>query len=189
MRTSLRTISLVIIGGTMAVGCGNNAESPPDLAPQKGQVLGAAQEQARLAGLSSSAHDATESDRAPRADWSVCFQSQQKKSVEFAAVHKAEPCPDKDGNPVPWLKMPKVTGLTVSGARSALADVEKSLTKGSRLVGARPGVNPYANPADGEPDSWLVCSQQPAIGTALDSRWQAEEEIELHVIQPGIPCP
>ncbi|MFT2015295.1 hypothetical protein ACMA1D_05520 [Streptomyces sp. 796.1] len=119
----------------------------------------------------------------------MCFQSQQEKSVEFAAVHKAEPCPGKDGSPAPWLKMPKVTGLTVSGARSALADVEKSLTKGSRLVGARPDVNPYANPADGEPDSWLVCSQQPATGTPLDSRWQAEGEIKLHVTQPGTPCP
>lgn len=171
------------------VGCTSDSQPSPELASQKGRVLGAAREQTDLAGLTSSAHDAGSGDRVPRADWSVCSQMQQGRTVEFAAVEKGEPCPSEDGKPVPWLKMPDVTGVTVSGARSALTGVENTLMKAPRLVGARRGVNPYADPAEGEPDSWMVCSQRPGSGTALDSRWQAEEDIELHVTQPGTPCP
>ncbi|MEU3964376.1 hypothetical protein AB0F42_32045 [Streptomyces buecherae] len=190
MRFPLRVSALALAGGLAVAGCtSDSASAPVELTSQKGQALGKAQERARQAGLTFSSHDASEDDRAPRADWSVCFQSQRELSVEFAVVTKGETCPSADGRPIPWLRMPDVSGRPVSSARAELVDIEAALMKGVRLVGARPGVNPHAHPGDDASDSWTVCSQRPAPGTALDERWQAEEDIALLVAPTDTRCP
>ncbi|MBC3984377.1 hypothetical protein H8N01_17830 [Streptomyces sp. AC536] len=190
MRFRVRASALALAGGLAVAGCASDSASAPvEFTSQRGQALGKAEERARQAGLTFSSHDASEGDRAPRADWSVCFQSQRERSVEFAVVTKAETCPSADGRPIPWLRMPDVSGGPVSSARAELTDFETALTKGVRLVGARPGVNPHAYPGDGASDSWTVCSQRPAPGTALDERWQAKEDIELLIAPTDTRCP
>ncbi|WEV24855.1 hypothetical protein OYE22_06315 [Streptomyces sp. 71268] len=190
MRSPVRASALALAGAQAVAGCvSDSASAPPEFTSQRGQALGKAQERARQAGLTFSSHDAGEGDRAPRADWSVCFQSQRERSVEFAVVGKAETCPSEDGQPIPWLRMPDVSERPVSSARAELTDIAETLMKGVRLVGARPGVNPYARPGDGASDSWTVCAQRPAPETALDERWQAEEDIELLVVPPDARCP
>ncbi len=190
MRSPVRVSALALAGALAVAGCvSDSASAPPEFTSQRGQALGKAQERARQACLTFSSHDAGEGDRVPRADWSVCFQSQRERSVEFAVVRKAETCPGADGQPIPWWRMPDVSWLSVSSARAELTGVEAALTKGVRLVGARPGVNPHAHPGDGASESWTVSSQRPAPETALDERWQAEEDIELLVVPPDARCP
>ncbi|MGV9954477.1 PASTA domain-containing protein [Streptomyces cellulosae] len=137
----------------------------PELTDYTGKALDEAEKGTRAAGFTPERHDASPEDRpiVVRSAWTVCFQKADTtaKSVVFAAVKHDEPCPAKDGGPLPWPKMPDVVGDTYNTAVKALdrAGIDLDSVK---LDDVYLDIDaPTAEEAAEEGDEWRVCFQRP----------------------------
>ncbi|MFI2374857.1 PASTA domain-containing protein [Streptomyces sp. NPDC018964] len=137
----------------------------PELTDYTGKALDEAEKGARAAGFTPERHDASPEDRTivVRSAWTVCFQQADTaaKSVAFAAVKDGEPCPAKDGWPLPWPTMPDVVGDTYNTAVEALdrAGIDlDSITLDDVYLDIDA---PTAEEAAEEGDEWRVCFQRP----------------------------
>jgi uncharacterized membrane protein YgcG len=139
-----------------------------EAADYTGKPLDEAERLARSAGLTTGHHDAAEDDRSiiMRSLWTVCFQEAgtAAKSIDFAAVKSDEPCPEKDGGPLPWPKMPDVVGATYDTATKDLKRAGIDLD-GITLDDVYLDVDsPTAEEAAEDGDEWRVCFQSPDQG-------------------------
>ncbi|MFD5448450.1 PASTA domain-containing protein [Streptomyces sp. NPDC127100] len=150
--------------GVKATPSATTAQAP-GLTDYTGKALDAAEKGARAAGFAPERHDASPEDRTivVRSAWTVCFQRADTtaKSVAFAAVKDGEPCPAKDGGPLPWPTMPDVVGDTYETAVEALhragIDLDSVALDDVYLdIDA-----PTAEEAAEEGDEWHVCFQRP----------------------------
>ncbi|NIL50942.1 PASTA domain-containing protein [Streptomyces sp. 2BBP-J2] len=137
----------------------------PELTDYTGKALDEAEKGARAAGFTPGLHDASAEDRTivVRSTWTVCFQQADTtaKSVAFAAVKEGEPCPSKDGEPLPWPTMPDVVGDTYNTAVEALGRAGIDLDSVT-LDDVYLDIDaPAAEEAAEEGDEWRVCFQRP----------------------------
>ncbi|AZQ38103.1 PASTA domain-containing protein [Streptomyces cyaneochromogenes] len=146
---------------------------PAKAADYVGKRLDEAEKQARSAGYTAGHHDAADEDRAIilRSGWTVCFQKADTaaKTIDFAAVKSAEPCPAKDGGPLPWPKMPDVVGATYN---KAVKDLKKAGIGLDRVTLDDVYLDvdtPTAEEAAEDGDEWRVCFQSPDEGTEVES--------------------
>ncbi|MCX5373925.1 PASTA domain-containing protein [Streptomyces sp. NBC_00103] len=138
-----------------------------------GKPLNEAEKSAHSAGFTTGHHDAAEDDRSiiMRSGWTVCFQEADTtaKSIGFAAVKSDEPCPEKDGGPLPWPKMPEVVGATYNTAakdlKQAGIDLD-SITLDDVYLDID---TPTAEEAAEDGNEWRVCFQSPDKGTKVTS--------------------
>ncbi|CAL9366015.1 PASTA domain-containing protein [Streptomyces sp. enrichment culture] len=141
------------------------ATKAPALADYTGTALDEAEKGARAAGFTPGHHDASPEKRTiiVRSAWTVCFQRTDTaaQSVDFSAVKDGEPCPAKDGDPLPWPTMPDVVGDTYNTAVKALdrAGIDlDSVTLDDVYLDIDA---PTAEEAAEEGDEWRVCFQRP----------------------------
>ncbi|MER6088041.1 PASTA domain-containing protein [Streptomyces bluensis] len=149
------------------------ASTPPKTADYTGKPLDEAEKLARSAGYTTGHHDAAEEKRAiiVRSLWTVCFQkiNTAAKTIDFAAVNTAEPCPEKDGGPLPWPKMPDVVGATYN---TAVEDLKQAGIDHDRVTLDDVYLDidaPTAEEAAKDGDEWRVCFQSPVKGTTVTS--------------------
>ncbi|MDW8804202.1 PASTA domain-containing protein [Streptomyces scabiei] len=160
---------------------GVNAEAASSPTPAKalkaadhtGKPLDEAEKDARSAGFTTSSHDAGEDDRSiiMRSLWTVCFQKADTtaKSIDFAAVKNDEPCPEKDGGPLPWPKMPDVVGATYTTAAKDLQQAGIDLDSVTLDDVYLDVDTPTAAEAAEDGDEWRVCFQSPDEGARVTS--------------------
>ncbi|WP_162625084.1 hypothetical protein [Streptomyces cadmiisoli] len=156
--------------------------TPSPIGSQVGELVDTALTRVKQTGLSGAAHDASELDETPSADWRVCFERVTLSKVEFAAVTPGAPCPKKDGKPIPWPEMPTVEGITYGKA------VEMLGTDGGPVVLEAAYQDEYGYDRDnkfGDFADWKVCFQSIEAGQALKYR----PEITLHAVEKGQVCP
>ncbi|MCP3767672.1 PASTA domain-containing protein [Streptomyces sp. MAR25Y5] len=137
----------------------------PELTDYTGKALAEAEKGARAAGFTPTRRDASPEDRTiiVRSAWTVCFQQADTaaQSVAFAAVKDGEPCPTKDGGPLPWPTMPDVVGDTYNTAVKALDQAGIDLDSVT-LDDVYLDIDaPTAEEAAEEGDEWRVCFQRP----------------------------
>ncbi|MFC5958652.1 PASTA domain-containing protein [Streptomyces pratens] len=150
-----------------------DASNTPEVADYTGKPLDEAEKRARAAGLTPGRHDAADEDRAiiMRSGWTVCFQKADTtaKSIDFAAVKTGEPCPEKDGGPLPWPAMPDLVGDTYTTAVEELAQAGIGLDRVT-LDDVYLDIDaPTAEEAAEEGDEWRVCFQTPDEDTKVTS--------------------
>ncbi|CAL9389288.1 hypothetical protein SUDANB6_01225 [Streptomyces sp. enrichment culture] len=162
-------------GGASA---GTVSASPTESQPVKaadytGRPLDEAEKQARSAGYTVGHHDAADERRTIvlRSGWTVCFQKADSaaKTIDFAAVRSTEPCPEKDGGPLPWPKMPDVVGDTYN---TAVKDLKRAGIDLDRVTLDDVYLDidaPTAAEAAEDGDEWRVCFQSPDTGAKVDS--------------------
>ncbi|MDX3832459.1 PASTA domain-containing protein [Streptomyces europaeiscabiei] len=150
-----------------------STSKPAKAADYVGQPLDEAEKQARSAGYTAAHHDAADEDRAIilRSGWTVCFQKADTAAmnIDFAAVKSAEPCPAKDGGPLPWPKMPDVVGATYNTAVEDLKQAGIDLDRVTLDDVYLDIDTPTAEEAAEDGDEWRVCFQSPDEGTKVDS--------------------
>ncbi|MFF5366011.1 hypothetical protein [Streptomyces sp. NPDC013187] len=156
--------------------------TPSSAGSQIGKSVDSALERARQTGLRVVVHDASDQDKTPGGDWTVCFEKATLSKVDFAAVPDGAPCPEKDGQRIPWPKMPDVKGTTYAEAVEKLGDavgavVIKAAYEDEAASDTNNEVGDYAH--------WKVCFQSVRVGTRLDH----EPDITLLAVQEGEACP
>ncbi|MFD0267464.1 PASTA domain-containing protein [Streptomyces sp. NPDC127106] len=162
----------------------------PPLADFRGQSLETASHQARQAGFLVHHHDASEKDGFVRglSRWTVCFQQTgwdgHKPTAEFGAVPNGAPCPTRDGEPIPWPKMPDLVWKTWQTARAEVV----ALGVRPDRVRARAAYLNDTLPDEGEYEDWRVCRQDPAAGTAVKPDTPLVE-LRLAAEENGCPEP
>ncbi len=160
---------------------GNGIEATPSAGAAKafkltdytGKALDEAEKGARTAGFTPTRRDASSEDRTiiVRSAWTVCFQEADTaaKSVAFAAVKDDEPCPTKDGGPLPWPTMPDVEGDTYNTAVKALERAGIDLDSVA-LDDVYLDIDaPTAEEAAEKGDEWRVCFQRPDADSDVTS--------------------
>ncbi|MGC9495657.1 PASTA domain-containing protein [Streptomyces sp. WG7] len=149
------------------------AAKAPEIADYTGMPLDKAEKEARSAGLTPGRHDAAEEDRTIilRSGWTVCFQKADTaaKTVDFAAVKTGEPCPEKDGGPLPWPVMPDLVGDTYNTAVEELEQAGIGLDRVTLDDVYLDTDTPTAEEAAEEGDEWRVCFQAPDEDTKVTS--------------------
>ncbi|MFD7259047.1 PASTA domain-containing protein [Streptomyces sp. NPDC059874] len=164
------------------------SSSPSPTGPPSfiGQNLVDASAAALKAGYNSISHDASEGDAGQWSDknWRVCFQALAAKqsgklpTLDFGVVRNEEPCPAKDGDPIPWPKMPGVTGMTFKKATETLTPL------GTKKIEPTSAYTDVKLPASGV-DGWTVCFQEPEAGQEV----HAGATAYLSLTDPGTSCP
>ncbi|WP_369193394.1 PASTA domain-containing protein [Streptomyces djakartensis] len=148
-----------------------------------GRTLRVAQSAAYEDGFNSVSHDASDGDAGQWDDdnWLVCFQkvTGASKTIDFGVVRTGQPCPKRDGDPIPWPEMPDVVGLAFE---KASVKVDRIGVKEVTVEGAYTDVTP---PAD--PDAWKVCFQNPEAGERVE--YPKNATVTLKVVEPGTGCP
>ncbi|WP_371606059.1 PASTA domain-containing protein [Streptomyces sp. NBC_01213] len=146
---------------------------PIEAADYTGQPLDDAEKKARADGYTTGHHDAADEERAiiVRSGWTVCLQKADTTAmtVDFAAVKQDEPCPQKDGAPLPWPKMPDVVGATYD---TAVEDLEQAGIDLGRVELDDVYLDidtPTAEEAAEDGDDWRVCFQSPDEGSKVTS--------------------
>lgn len=171
-----------------AVTAGPSASPTPSGPPNfVGQNLKKAKAAASEAGYNTVSHDASDDDAGQWDDdnWKVCFQGLAAKKVgtkptlDFGVVRSAWPCPAKDGQPIPYPKMPKVVGQTFAKASETL----KPLT--FKAIEAGSAYTDVTLPA--AVDDWTVCFQEPKEGDEIKN--PTTTTATLKVTAPGTACP
>lgn len=163
------------VGGASAktVSASPTMSKPTKAADYVGQPLDEAEKQARSAGYTAGRHDAAEEGRTiiMRSGWTVCFQKADTtaRTITFAAVRSAEPCPEVDGGPLPWPKMPDVVGATYNTAVEDLKQAGVDLDRVTLDDVYLDIDTPTAEEAAEDGDEWRVCFQSPDEGTKVDS--------------------
>ncbi|WP_405536409.1 hypothetical protein OG787_24640 [Streptomyces sp. NBC_00075] len=156
--------------------------TPSPAGSQIGKSVDGALERMKQTGLSVVVHDASDQDETPGADWTVCFEKATLTKVDFAAVPHGAPCPKKDGQRVPWPKMPKVIGVTYAEA------VERLEGDAGRVEIEAAYADEAAYDADNESGSyanWKVCFQSVKAGASLEDK----PHVTLHAVENGDGCP
>jgi hypothetical protein len=148
-----------------------------------GRTLRVAKAAAYEDGFNAVSHDASDGDAGQWDDdnWTVCFQSVVGEStvIDFGVVRTGQPCPERDGDPIPWPKMPAVTGLTFEDASVKVEGIGiNEVTAGSTYT----DVTPPADPGD-----WKVCFQDPEAGEQVE--YPENASAALKVTEPGTACP
>ncbi|MFI1210047.1 hypothetical protein ACH4UV_20830 [Streptomyces sp. NPDC020802] len=156
--------------------------APSPAGSQIGESVDSAVEQARRAGLSVGIHDASDQDEAPRGDWTVCFEKATLSDVVFAAVPDGSPCPKKDGQRVPWPRMPNVKGTPYS---EAVVELEDAVGEVALKAAYEDEAAHDTNNETGDYANWKVCFQSVKAGTALEH----EPDVTLHAVENGEACP
>ncbi|MEU9862480.1 excalibur calcium-binding domain-containing protein [Streptomyces sp. NPDC047971] len=152
-----------------------------------GQNLKNAKAAAYSAGFNSVSHDASDSDTGQWDDdnWKVCFQTSATKKVgsmptlDFGVVRNEWPCPVKDGEPIPYPKMPKVVGQTFEKASMSLKPLSL------KAIEADSAYTDVTLPAT--VDDWTVCFQGPEVGEKIE--YPKTTTAYLKVTAPGTACP
>ncbi|WP_408011993.1 excalibur calcium-binding domain-containing protein [Saccharopolyspora aridisoli] len=168
-------------------GCGGSSEvansssvEPHQMPSMVGQPLTQAKRAAQEKGILAVAHDASDGDVRPTVDmnWVVCFQVvTEQRSMDFGVVPSGAPCPARDGESIPWAKVPDVLRLKYLDATNKFREVGiSSLTARGAYLDQQPPANP---------NEWIVCFQDPAAGIAVRSSMSGT----LSVAAPGIECP
>ncbi|MFD3309444.1 PASTA domain-containing protein [Streptomyces sp. NPDC058694] len=156
-----------------------SATSPPaspqvlKAADYTAKPLNEAEKLARSAGFTTTHHDAAGDGRTAivRSLWTVCFQEADAtaKTINFAAVKSDEPCPERDGGPLPWPTMPDVVGATYNTASKDLKRAGIDLDS-VKLDDVYLDIDtPTAEEATEDGDEWWVCFQSPDEGTDVTS--------------------
>lgn len=154
--------------------------SPPG--SQIGALVDTARSLVQQTGLLVAFHDASDNNAAPSGDWTICFEKATLSKVDFAAVPNGAPCPKKDGRPIPWPKMPNITGTTYAEAVDRLNDVAGDVDIAAAYL------DESASDTDnlsGGYAKWKVCFQSVKAGTAL----VGAPEVTLHAVGEGAGCP
>ncbi|MCK7623532.1 PASTA domain-containing protein [Streptomyces sp. RS10V-4] len=157
---------------------------PPSLV---GQSLKEAKAAAYDAGYRTISHDASDDDAGQWDDgnWKVCFQTLAAKrsgampTLDLGVVRNEWPCPAKDGEPIPYPKMPKVVGQTFAKASEALTPLA------FEMIERDSAYTDVTLPA--AVDDWTVCFQGPAEGKEITS--PKTTTARLTVVAPGTACP
>ncbi|OEJ34234.1 excalibur calcium-binding domain-containing protein [Streptomyces subrutilus] len=165
----------------------SSSPSPSEPPGFVGQNLKAAKAAASSAGYDTISHDATDTDAGQWDDdnWKVCFQAAAAKPIgklptlDFGVVRNEVPCPAKDGDPIPYPKMPKVIGLTFAKASETLGPI--GLQKIEPLSAYTDVTLPTGV------DDWAVCFQEPEEGKEVRSPKSTTAGLSLTA--PGTPCP
>lgn len=152
-----------------------------------GKVLKDAKAVAYADGYNAISHDASPDDASQWDDdnWRVCFQTQAAKPVgkmptlDFGVVRNEAPCPAKDGDPLPYPKMPKVVSLTFSKASETFRPI------GLKAIEPQSAYTDVTLPAT--VDDWTVCFQDPAEGKEIKD--PKTVTAYLKVAAPGTACP
>ncbi|MFI5814554.1 PASTA domain-containing protein [Streptomyces sp. NPDC051643] len=156
-----------------AVSASPSASRPAKAADYTGRPLDEAEKHARSAGYTVTHHDAADETRTIilRSGWTVCFQktATAMSTIDFAAVRSSEPCPEKDGGPLPWPKMPNVVGATYNKAVEDLKQAGVDLDRVTLDDVYLDIDTPTAEEAAEDGDDWRVCFQSPDKGTKVDS--------------------
>ncbi|MFE9847031.1 hypothetical protein [Streptomyces goshikiensis] len=154
-----------------------------------GERLDTAFGRSRKSGFSVTYHDASSQGRAvtARSLWTVCFQRPEpgsavvKDAVEFGVVRSGEPCPEQDGEAVPWPKMPDVSWKVWPKARAEVVAVAVP----ERRVRAAAAYRNDVLPTEGQYDDWRVCRQDPA----KDAEVHKDAWVTLSLSSPENGCP
>ncbi|MER0244190.1 PASTA domain-containing protein [Streptomyces sp. HSW2009] len=163
--------------------------SRPAVPDYVGKPLDQAEKSARAAGFSVGAHDASEQRRSIvlRSGWLVCFQHARvddgRGAVDFGAVKDGEPCPKREGEPLPWPTMPELTGKTWKAASTTLT----GLGVAEDRIEAEAAYTNDPLPAEGSYDDWEVCASEPDAGD--DIQTTRTPAVTLRLTDPGQPCP
>ncbi|MET9959264.1 PASTA domain-containing protein [Streptomyces sp. NPDC006326] len=165
-------------------GASPRPSGPPGLV---GRNLKEAKAAASAAGFDAVSHDASEGDAAQlaEADWKVCFQALVTRqagavpALDFGVVRSDAPCPARDGEPVPYPRMPEVVGLTFAKASETLGPIGFQKTE---PYSAYTDVVLPAAVAD-----WVVCFQEPEKGKEV--REPKGASARLGLTAPGTGCP
>ncbi|MFF9727032.1 PASTA domain-containing protein [Streptomyces gardneri] len=139
------------------------------------------------AGFNAISHDASDGDAGQWDDdnWKVCFQTSAAKKVgsmptlDFGVVRNEWPCPAKDGEPIPYPKMPKVVGQTFEKASTTLKPLAL------QAIEADSAYTDVTLPA--AVDDWTVCFQDPEAGEEIT--YPKTTTAYLKVTAPGTACP
>ncbi|HEY8978538.1 MAG TPA: PASTA domain-containing protein [Streptomyces sp.] len=152
-----------------------------------GQNLSTAKTAAYDAGYNAISHDASDDDAGQWDDgnWKVCFQAVAAKKVgtmptlDFGVIRNEWPCPAKDGEPIPYPKMPKVVGQTFAMTSTTLKPLAfKAIEVDSAYIDV-------TLPATA--DEWTVCFQEPKAGEEI--KYPKTTTAYLKVTAPGTACP
>ncbi|MCX4912056.1 Stk1 family PASTA domain-containing Ser/Thr kinase [Streptomyces sp. NBC_00687] len=166
-----KTADNVPASGT-AVSASPTASKAAKAGDYTGRPLNEAEKDMRSAGYTAINHDAADEDRVIilRSGWTVCFQSSNTaaKTIDFAAVRTSEPCPEKDGGPLPWPKMPNVVGATYNKAIEDLKQAGVDLDQVTLDDVYLDIDTPTAVEAAKDGDDWRVCFQSPGTGNKVD---------------------
>ncbi|GAT83579.1 hypothetical protein STXM2123_4280 [Streptomyces sp. F-3] len=160
--------------GTSAEATSSSPSPKPlKIADYTGKQLDEAAQQARSAGFTAGHHDAADENRSilVLSEWKVCFQKNDAaaRTIDFAAVKTSEPCPERDGGPLPWPVMPDVVGATYN---TAVKDLEQAGIDLDRVTLDDVYLDidsPTADEAAEDGDEWRVCFQSPGEGTKVTS--------------------
>ncbi|MGW6395893.1 PASTA domain-containing protein [Streptomyces sp. NPDC055103] len=152
-----------------------------------GQNLKTAKAAAYSTGFNAISHDASDGDAGQWDDdnWRVCFQTSAAKKVgsmptlDFGVVRNEWPCPAKDGEPIPYPKMPKVVGQTFEKASTTLKPLAL------QAIEADSAYTDVTVPAT--VDDWIVCFQDPEAGEEI--KYPRTTTAYLKVTSPGTACP
>ncbi|WP_405890036.1 hypothetical protein OG427_12380 [Streptomyces sp. NBC_00133] len=139
--------------------------TPTPAGSQVGALVSTARDQVQQTGLDVAVHDASDKDETPGGDWTVCFEKATLSKVDFAAVPNEAPCPKKDGQPIPWPKMPNITGITYAEAVERLDDDAGNVVIEAAYVDESAQ---DTNNASQQYANWKVCFQ--ASGSATPSK-------------------
>ncbi|OBQ53429.1 hypothetical protein A4U61_04360 [Streptomyces sp. H-KF8] len=144
-----------------------------DFADYTGRPLHEAEKAAHSAGLAPDRHDAADEDRTVvmRSGWTVCFQKADNaaRTIDFAAVKTGEPCPEKDGGPLPWPMTPDLVGDTYNTAVEKLDQAGIDLDRVTLDDVYLDLGTPTAAEAAEKGDKWRVCFQTPDEDTKVTS--------------------
>jgi hypothetical protein len=161
--------------------------SPSEAPNYIGRNLKQAKAAAYKVGYETVSHDASDADAGQGDDdnWKICFQTLADEkagttpTLDFGVVRNEDPCPAKDGEPIPYPNMPKVVGQTFATA----SDTLKPLSL--RRIEARSAYTDVSLPAS--VDDWTVCFQEPEAGEKVQH--STTTTAYLKVIAPGTKCP
>lgn len=174
--------------GTSTPAPGTNPKVAPKVPDYRGMRLDRARKKAEADGFTVGDHNASDQDDAiwMRSNWTVCFQrartsSSSASTIDFGAVPTDAPCPERDGEAIPWPPMPDLVGATWKAAQKKLV-----------ALGVRPdranADTAYVNdqlPDEGEYDKWQVCAHDPARKQPVtDTTW-----VRLRLSAPDNDCP
>lgn len=165
------------------------SQSPSPSGPPSfvGQNLKAAKTAASSAGYNAISHDAADSNAGQWDDdnWKVCFQTPAAKQIgklptlDFGVVRNEVPCPAKDGDPIPYPKIPKVVGQIFAKAAETLKPL------GLQKIEPQSAYTDVTLPA--AVDDWTVCFQEPEEGKEIQRPKTTTAYLKLTA--PGTACP
>lgn len=146
-----------------------------------GKTLRAAKTAAAADGYDATSHDASDGDAGQWDDdnWTVCFQAIDGRAIDFGVVRTGEPCPKKDGQPIPWPRMPKVIDAAFENASKKITGI------GVKEIEADSAYTDVKVPDDH--DRWKVCFQHPEAGERVD--YPQNQTARLSLVKPSTSCP